>query len=61
MSDERNPTTTTAEENRQWVLDRLARNFMRQGFQSDEAWRRAYVLMHDYPGLAEALKEKGHE
>jgi hypothetical protein len=39
----RTATTKTAEEN--WVLFRLARSFLRQGFGWDEAWRMAYFLM----------------
>ncbi len=42
-------TTQTTEENRQWVLDRLARSFMRQGFGPDESWRRANLLVEDQP------------
>jgi hypothetical protein len=35
---------TNCTENLRWVLERLAANFMRQGFSHDEAWRRARLL-----------------
>ena len=39
--------TSVIYNSRMWTTDRLVRSFMRQGFGSDEAWRRARLLVED--------------